>query len=820
MRTLDHGRALPLTGFVIGLVLVLVAALLPGGCSKSTSPETEGPDSEAPAISLLEPLAVDRQVLLVDTPVDLVATLKADAPAGYTLESVVLHSVSESGASLGVLATLTDTGDAADADMVAADRIYSGVAHELSYGAPGSLRVAAFLTARNAADATLTLWSERITLPIESTDLVFTRGPIVVPQGLTVGETADLRVLTELMVADTLTIDSVALYRVTNVGDSVNVLAPLADNGNLDNGDEIMGDGNYTTIVHGLLGVVPQTIYLRALVRATSTVSGLSHTRWSVIAELPVRHAPPEGLVNVALAYQDSVERRWLAALGAGTDPETARADLLAWLDAQNYVVDAYLAPDGGSLWAVYNMGFEAGVILTDPAGEPVYGASAANGAAPRRPHRDPATTRRLMSTGAPALPRAAGDRNLGNPNEVDSNLALVYSPFASWLAGLPGGEDPGAAAAALFEAAHCPSFGVRLLQDAEANVDALRELQRYGAVSIFTHSAQLAGGQVALLTGESVNFASCLEYAWDLFDTNPAMCIVRVNGASVFAVKAAFVAKYSPRCPDTVLQIAACDVTANNIWPLALLGSGAGFVTGFDSSVTVEFANAASLAFWSGILESGLRSGPAHAASPQMDPGHRHAAFTAAGNEELAFGSELQNGGFELGTLAAWDVAGDGRVISRLADQVPIDGIAMGIVSTGLGYTLNTGEINQTVCVPADAATLRLHYNYFSEEFLEWCGSQYQDYFQVSVIDAAAAETVIFTIEIDDMCDDVTPAGIQFDQGPLGNDAGVYRTGWRDLALNIAAWAGQTVTLRFKAGDIGDSIYDSAILIDAIGIE
>ncbi len=812
MRIHDAGRTLA--------ALALLAALIPGGCARSTSPNTDdqGPDPDDPAIALLEALAVDRQVLLVDTAVDLVATLKAEAPAGYTLESVVLHSVSEAGASLGALATLTDTGDAGDADMVAADKIYSGVAAELSYGAPGLLHLSALLTARNAAEATLTLWTPAVELPIQSTHLVFTLGPVAVPQGLTTATATDLRVLAELMVADSLDVQSVSLYRVTSTGDSVDLLAPLSDNGDLNNGDEIMADGNYTAIVRDLFIVAPQTVYLRALAHAVSNVTGLAHASWSVIAELPVRYPPTEGLVNVALAYQDSVETRWEHYLDWGWEQDAARDSLVAWLDAQDHVVDAYLAPDGGSVWAVYNNGFEAGVLLIDPAVGPVYGAGAAS-AAPTRPHRDPATTRHLMSVGEPALPRAAGDRNLGNLNEVDSNLALVYSPFASWLAALPSGE-PGAAVAAMFEAAHCPSFGVRLLLDGEATVDALRELQRYGAVSLFTHSAQLAGGQVALLTGETVDYPRCLAHAWDLFDANPAMCIVRVDGVSVFAVKAAFIAKYNTRFPDTLVQIAACDVTANNIWPLALLGNGAGYMAGFDAGVSVDFANEASLAFWSNVLESGMRSGAAHAASPQTDPGHRHAAFTASGNEELAYGTELQNGDFELGTLAAWDLAGDGRVISRLGTQVPIDGNAMGIVSTGLGYTLNTGEINQVVCVPAEATTLALHYNFFSEEFLEWCGSGFQDYFQVSVIEAGDSETPLFTIEVDDMCDDVTPAGIQFDQGPLGDDAGVYLTGWRALSLNIAPWAGQTVTLRFKAGDIGDSIFDSAILIDAIGIE
>ena len=815
MRATLFSRSLAISAFA--------AALSLGGCSDSptTSSQNPGENPGGPAISLLEPLSLNRQVLLVDTLDDLTATLKAEAPTGYTLDSVTLHSLDADDNSVAVLATLRDVGDAADGDMVAGDKIFAGVAPNLSYPDPQILRVAAHLQASGSTGGSLELWTEARELPVLSTDLVFTHGPDATPQGLTTGVSTDLRVVTELMVADSLTLDSVDLSRVTSTGDSVELLSPLRDNGDLTNGDEIQADGNYTTIVEGMFIVAPQTLYLRALATATS-VTGTTHTSWSVIAELPVRYPPTEGLVNVALSYQDSIETRWQDAIDASEDLEATRDALLSWLDGQDHVVDAYLAPDRGSLWAVYNNGFEAGVLLADPADGPLYGTSGGAGIAdaPVRPHRDPATTAPLMSVGVPARPVSGNDdRNLGDPDEVDSNLALVYSPFATWLEGL-GGTDPASTVATLFDDAHCPSFGVDYLRDAEATVDALRDLYRYGAVSIFTHSAQLAGGELALLTGEEVDYERCLAHSWDLFDSHPSMCIVRTDGRSVFAVKAGFVAKYNHRFPNSIIQIAACDVSANNIWPLAFMESGVGYLTTFDGSVTVDFANEASLAFWSNLLENGDRSGAAYEASPQVDPGHRHAAFTATGNPMLFYGQELQNGGFELGTLAAWDVAGDGRVISRLDDQLPIDGNAMGIISTGLGYTLNTGEINQVVCVPATATQLSFHYNFFSEEFLEWCGSGYQDYFQVSVIDGVGTETVIFYIEVDNMCDSVYPANIQFDQGPLGDDNGVYYTGWRQLGLDLTPWAGQTVTLRFAAGDIGDSIFDSAILIDAISIE
>ncbi|MBK8381392.1 MAG: hypothetical protein IPL16_05750 [Ignavibacteria bacterium] len=54
----------------------------------------------------------------------------------------------------------------------------------------------------------------------------------------------------------------------------------------------------------------------------------------------------------------------------------------------------------------------------------------------------------------------------------------------------------------------------------------------------------------------------------------------------------------------------------------------------------------------------------------------------------------------------------------------------------------------------------------------------------------------------------------IVFDEG------GVYMTGWQDISFNIIPYRGQTVVIIFKCGDVGDSIYDTAILLDDIIIQ
>ena len=51
----------------------------------------------------------------------------------------------------------------------------------------------------------------------------------------------------------------------------------------------------------------------------------------------------------------------------------------------------------------------------------------------------------------------------------------------------------------------------------------------------------------------------------------------------------------------------------------------------------------------------------------------------------------------------------------------------------------------------------------------------------------------------------------VSFDKG------GVYNTGWQSKEVDVTSLAGQSGELIFSAGDVGDSIYDTAILIDNV---
>ena len=46
-----------------------------------------------------------------------------------------------------------------------------------------------------------------------------------------------------------------------------------------------------------------------------------------------------------------------------------------------------------------------------------------------------------------------------------------------------------------------------------------------------------------------------------------------------------------------------------------------------------------------------------------------------------------------------------------------------------------------------------------------------------------------------------------------------VYGSGWLSFSYDLSAFAGQIVTIRFAAGDVGDSAYDTAILLDDIQV-
>ncbi|MCP4546885.1 MAG: hypothetical protein GY835_10520 [bacterium] len=792
------------------------------GCSED-NPETPVTplrgEAEEWSFEFLSDLAIDAQCILIDSPTEITASVRFATPADHVLDNVYLCRVDTLDAPIDTVAVLYDDGQTASGDLMEGDFVFTGLSEALLYEQPQTVylkTVVALTDTLNQEDRVG--WSSTVRIEVQGTEVVFTSQPDITPEGAFVYTTQTFRIITGLSVADSLDLQSIKVYSMTDNGDTLMVRGELYDNGNLDNADEIQEDGNFTGLMAPMTFYRPLIVRFRALATAVSPESGLIYRAWSTFMEVPVAYKLSQTSIFARIqAMQDSVEARYAADISAGLTPLAAKEAAIAWMQLSEEITEAFIAPDEASVWAIYNIGFEAGILFPDNTAGPILGHAPAS-----RVDRSSLRTQRMDRGEYIAQPHYPWDRDMADPNEVHSNMALVLSPLHSWINDQAGESDPGSDIAAFFSDSHCPSFDVDFFPDTLATVEAFADLDRYGAVSIITHGTLTAGGQVCLVTGEVMNESTANKFYWDLTSADPRLVFLRVAGESYFAVKGSFFGVRNHNLPNSIITITACQAMRNNSLKLLLQNNGAGFVGGFDGAVGVAFGSDITVDFWRNLIVNGLTTGQAYYDLDNLtDPLHDDSEFLAFGNGSLQFGTDFQNGTFELGTLAAWRTAGDGRVISQLGVERPVDGNAMGIISTGLGYTTSTGEISQVVCVPSDATQLTFSYNFFSEEFLEWCSSAYQDYFEVIIIPEGGEEDQIFYIHIDDMCDDVLPTDILFDQGGSGDDPiGVYKSGWVERSLNISAYAGQTVTIRFAAGDIGDSIFDSAILLDSISID
>jgi hypothetical protein len=202
-----------------------------------------------------------------------------------------------------------------------------------------------------------------------------------------------------------------------------------------------------------------------------------------------------------------------------------------------------------------------------------------------------------------------------------------------------------------------------------------------------------------------------------------------------------------------------------------------------------------------------------------QTDGGTPPATLTLAGSPQTAIATDvIVNGGFEFtsgfsASVTGFTVEGDGHVVGGLGTWGPTEGQRMALVSTGLGLTKAVGSFEQSLCLPslppgASNLTLSFDWNFFSEEFLEYCGSHFQDSFEVTF-----GDTTLLSRAVDDLCDSVFPDEVVFDQGD------VHTTGWLPQTVDMTPFAGTTGVLKFGAEDVGDSIFDTVILVDRLSL-
>lgn len=281
------------------------------------------------------------------------------------------------------------------------------------------------------------------------------------------------------------------------------------------------------------------------------------------------------------------------------------------------------------------------------------------------------------------------------------------------------------------------------------------------------------------------------------------------------------FFRRYLNVLPNSLVVVAACRSAMSRSLIDVLLSKGASAVVGYTEIVNSKYAQGTTQEIVRSMLQDNslgvaIESARAKFGSVDESTGWRAKLFGAGNLDILLSEGGLFNGDFEIGSLEPWRTKGDGRIILQLKSTRPTQGKFMGIISTGLGFTTATGEISQSLCLPDSAKNLRFDWNFLSEEFLEYCGTIFDDTFQVQICVNGDCTTA-FRTSVNELCRNrgqLSKADFGFDRGD------VYKTGWRTQTINISNFAGKSVDVRFFSTDRGDSRYDTAILLDRIAIE
>ncbi len=568
---------------------------------------------------------------------------------------------------------------------------------------------------------------------------------------------------------------------------------------------ETISRGMGSTAVSSLTAASEGTLSFRV---EAGTV-GSSQKSYSEPTSLPVITHLTTEQVNTAINLADSAKAAYDAEFaGNGGDMQAALAAVLAQLNSNPNILQSGMSDSGRGLWWINTDGTLGAMSVYDT--EDALGGD-----------------RGLMASALPDLHLKDGLEGVGkyvapdadesaaaDATKVGSKKTLVFGAFFY--------DRVVGAIETLLKSSQCPKYDVTTVKEGNCSVDFFKTLHEYGIIAGVTHGETFyngilswwsdkwkwnyIGGQVVYFTNSTLTDANKANYETDI-----KMGRLAVYPGGMLAVLPSFIRYYNTGFPDSLVYIASCRGTYNDSMANAFLASGVKTFFGYSEYVYVTFAGQTGTNLFTELVNNAKTTGEAFVPG-QCDTHATPACFNMRGDNKLTISdADLLNGGFEKGNLNGWSKSGDGRVIAQLGGTLPTEGSFMGIISTGLGFTTSSGAVSQSVCVPTvpqgkTKMTLKYDWNFFSEEFLEWCGSQYQDFFSVNLFGTSLQYN-----NVDSLCGSVSSSDVSFDKG------GVYNTGWQSQSVDVTAQVGQSGSLTFSAGDVGDSIYDTAILIDNV---
>ena len=623
-------------------------------------------------------------------------------------------------------------------------------------------------------------------------------------------------------------------------------LGLLVDDGDLySHGDEIKGDHVFSgkvTLTETAIGEVQ----LKAIGKIKNTNGDLQDAE-SEITKIKV-YADIKGTDMKALFdVQDNMVTQLNQHLGGNqNNASSAVAQMLSWLQSQPEVESATME-NSTAIEIKYKSGLMGGAVISleDDNGlvDTRGGFSIAQTSTKTNSNDD-----RGNSAKVPLAKQTRGKNYRGSniyssgktetfdPNIIGNRNVFIYAPFeASWK------NNERSHIINILDSLQCGGgFQVTSYVNQEANVARVSEMINYGVVVLATHGS---GGGKAFLTGEiaDTNDVAYQTYKPLLQGDNPKMGIsinmtiskqgIAIKKADVYKIYAPYISAMSGTFPQSVILNNSCGSDQTPPLRDAFLAKGAKTYYGYTESVNGSFSVTVARDVFTTLAKNKKTTAEVGKIG-SADPHAPNAVLNMQGSGTMKFAFELVNGNFEDGFLG-WTRSGDGRVISQLGYLDAAQGNYMGIISTGLGYTSETGNISQSFTVPDNATELKVRWNFLSEEFLEYIGSSYQDWFEVVLRSEDFGEEILLSKSVDGIAAEygASPPSDEFPEGIAGDllgvspgivfdQGGVYMTDWQSETFNISSYKGKCVTLILRSSDVGDSIYDTAILLDDVAVK
>lgn len=604
-------------------------------------------------------------------------------------------------------------------------------------------------------------------------------------------------------------------------------LTILYDNGDLNNYDEIKGDNVFTTsfIYNSDKEGEHQFIISTKIIDDKGNAKETESTpfKFSVFKQLAA------GALSGILKTQDDAANVFQTAVaGSQSNILFAVDQTINWLKSQANIQDAVKSSAGISI--TYKSGISAALVISveDPVGG--YTLGFANDKFPPR-NKIPIPLSQQTRGNTKKLIEMRGEDI--SADLIGNKKVLIFDPYQALLSPINGASK--AEIKKILTESKCGKYEVVDMSNTDASVDVVSSFTQYGFILMTTHGL---GGET-FGTGEyvdsnHVNFST--KYQPLLLAKKIAVwknIQVGVSGnvainKDVYAINSSFIRDLNGRFPNSLIVNMSCEGTKTKNLFNAYASKGAKAYVGFSEVVYSDFASMV----WQDVIETVIKDsktiGEIKNKGVVDTKGYgnplAYARADVLGLETIKLPNELINGSFEAG-LKGWTSSGDGRYISSLGNLLPSDKDFAAIISTGLGFTTSSGSVYQSFTVPADAKSLTYDWILLSEEYLEYIGSQYQDKFEVVIKDDTGTENIIFSKTIDQLAADygatkdlpgsLIPASpaIVFDHGD------VYRTSLVNNLINLTDYQGKCITLEFRCTDVGDSSFDTAILIDNVKI-